>query len=280
LKMPNGDFKTIGGSADFNQVVDIINTSVKPDPFPPADTVGPNTTVVQNRSFVGGSNFWYSTRQVFGLDYNGQPKTTPFSFEEYNNEVKLSFQLKWRFAKERRPTVPPKFLEKSGFTAAWIQCVLFKCFGFRANDPTVTQDDMLSFRPYNGSDAVELSWTLGRLVLFAVGESPQQMTGAQARELNRLRGLAHEQEARYLRLGDAGFDMGMLLDNYAEDSKEEEGVTELEPKFIKLLTEYELLEMDLKELEPERQMEVEKEKIANALAELPAKDQLFLPLGL
>jgi hypothetical protein len=76
LKVPNGDFKMIEGSTDVNRVVDIINTSIKPNPFPLADMVGPNATVVQNRSFVGGSNSRYSIRQVF-------------SFEEYNNEVAL-----------------------------------------------------------------------------------------------------------------------------------------------------------------------------------------------
>jgi hypothetical protein len=155
--------------------------------------------------------------------------------------------------------------------------VLFKCFGFRANDPSVTHEGKLSFRPNNGSDGVELSWTLGRLALFAIGGSAQQMTQAQTREPNRLCGLANEQKAKYLRLEDDGFDMRMLVNNYAEDSKAQEKVTELQPIFIKLLKEYKWLAINLKKLEADRGGE---EKIANALAELLANDQLFVPLNL
>ncbi|KAF9459392.1 nucleoside phosphatase family-domain-containing protein [Collybia nuda] len=224
----------IEGSARFDEVKRILATHIQPTFTYPAHE-RPDRNVVQsaNRSFVGGANFWYNTRQVFGLDGYGQAKTTPFSFGEYEDEVKLSYQLGWDLAKERRK-IKPSFLEVSGFNAAWVQHILFKCFGFKGNDPTVTHEDKLTFRPYNGSNGVELSWTLGRVILFSVGDSkPQQMTGEQARTLGHLRSELERYKKMWLRFQERGHDMKLL---YKQFNLEEESLGGQEELFAKVKT--------------------------------------------
>lgn len=176
----------------------------------------PNPDIVgsSNRSFVGGSNFWYSTRQIFGLDKNGRPKMTHFSFKEYNDEIRLHLSLNWESAKNRRPKVSEKFLEQVGFTAAWVQRALFAYFRFREDGPTVSREDKLTFRPYNGSNGVELSWTLGRVVLYAMGDpKPQQMTGPQARELDYLCHQVKNDDIRWAKLEDDVHDAEIVVGN-------------------------------------------------------------------
>ena len=54
------------------------------------------------------------------------------------------------------------------FIAEWIRCVLVHGFGFKfADDPSAKREDDLSFRPYGGTKNAELTWTLGKAVLFA-----------------------------------------------------------------------------------------------------------------
>ncbi|KAF9459390.1 nucleoside phosphatase family-domain-containing protein [Collybia nuda] len=212
--------KTFVGTADYTVTKDVVKGIVDDDEVldadklynPPTNEI-PNENVIKspNRSFVGGSSFWYNTRGVFGLDRNGKPKTSPFSFEEYEQEIQLNFKLAWPFAQTRRAGVKPKFIKGSGFTAAWIQHILFECFKFKRGDTTVTHEDKLTFRPYNGSEGAELSWTLGKIVLHSVNGELKQMSGPRARELNTLQAQLRVEEAALLKLEDSMHDKQHLF---------------------------------------------------------------------
>ncbi|KAF8961839.1 nucleoside phosphatase family-domain-containing protein [Flammula alnicola] len=140
------------------------------------------------RKFVGGANFWYSTREIFGLDINGKPKNTSFSFTEFRNEVFRTSLLPWNALKQRTPNVNEAFLAGAWFKAAWVECVLTEYFKFAGTNGGEVQQDRLSFRPYNGSDGMELNWTLGRLILFITGDKPPAyMMGSAIIAINALR---------------------------------------------------------------------------------------------
>jgi Golgi apyrase len=140
--------------------------------------------VIQTRSFVGGSNFWYSAREVFGRD---SPKNSPFSFKEYEDEMRFVGQVRWEDYDIAEPDVREAFRATAYFTATWIHLVLFDFFGFLGIDQTGVNEDKLLFRPYNGSDGDELSWTLGKVVLFALDSRPREMDAKVVRDVNAMR---------------------------------------------------------------------------------------------
>lgn len=54
------------------------------------------------------------------------------------------------------------------FVAEWVKCVLIDGFGFEFDQqPSAQREDDLSFRPFGGTANAELTWTLGRAVLYA-----------------------------------------------------------------------------------------------------------------
>ncbi|KZP28630.1 hypothetical protein FIBSPDRAFT_1039389 [Athelia psychrophila] len=120
------------------------------------------------RHFVGGANFWYSTRGVFGRTLDGAAKTTMFSFKEYLAEVKSTTALAWPELQFRLRHGQPEVMGNAWFLAEWIRCVLINGFGFNfSHQPTAQSEDDLAFRPYGGTAKAALTWTLGRAVLCA-----------------------------------------------------------------------------------------------------------------
>ncbi|KAF7363834.1 Golgi apyrase [Mycena sanguinolenta] len=124
---------------------------------------------LERRRFVGGANFWYSTRTVFGQDINGDPKQGLFSFSEYDAEVNRTAMLSWPLLKLRLGS-DDDIVGKAWFMAAWVKCVLAEGFGFNLVDQAVDSEQELSFRPYNGPGGEELTWTLGKIVQVVGGD--------------------------------------------------------------------------------------------------------------
>ncbi|KAF7376830.1 Golgi apyrase [Mycena sanguinolenta] len=124
---------------------------------------------LEGRRFVGGANFWYSTRAVFGKDIDGKPKRGLFSFNEYDAEVNRTTMLSWPLLKLRLPK-KEDIMGTAWFVAVWVKCVLAEGFGFNLVDQAVNSEHELSFRPYHGPEGEELTWTLGKAVQFAAGD--------------------------------------------------------------------------------------------------------------
>jgi hypothetical protein len=55
--------------------------------------------------------------------------------------------------------------------AAWVKCVLAEGFGLDLVDQAVDSEHELSFRPYNGPEDAELTWTLGKMVQVITGNT-------------------------------------------------------------------------------------------------------------
>jgi hypothetical protein len=123
---------------------------------------------LKRRRFVGGANFWYSTRAVFGRDIDGAPKQGLFSFNEYDAEVNRTTMLSWPLLKLRLRS-KENIMGTAWFVAAWVKCVLAEGFGFDLADQAVNSEHELSFRPYNGPAGEELTWTLGKMVQVVAG---------------------------------------------------------------------------------------------------------------
>ena len=183
------------GTLDFDELKAFLE-DIPAQPQPPARLPEHLQAALQNRTFLGGSNFWYNTREVFGRDGNtGQPKQTPFTFTEYQAEVHFVSTLDWSICKKRREGVKEKFLADACFTAEWIQRVLFYFFRFQ-------DDAQTRFTPYNGNDGVELSWTLGKVILFALDSQPKEMDADVVRNVNeiRVRAMVRDDQARRMKV--------------------------------------------------------------------------------
>ncbi|KAJ7879068.1 nucleoside phosphatase family-domain-containing protein [Mycena olivaceomarginata] len=123
---------------------------------------------LKRRCFVGGANFWYSTRALFGRDIDGAPKQGLFSFNEYDTEVNRTTMLSWPLLKLRLRN-KENIMGTAWFVAAWVKCVLAEGFGFNLADQAVNSEHELSFHPYNGPAGEELTWTLGKMVQVIAG---------------------------------------------------------------------------------------------------------------
>jgi hypothetical protein len=243
----NSDRKTIGGipamgSPNLAKLKGFL--SEIPSPPIPDSLPAHLPAIFPTRDWIGGSNFWYSTRKLFGLDLNGQPKQTPFSFREYNDEVRFVSALNWSICQQRRPGVLPKYLADASFTAAWIQRVLFDFFGFQTNhrvrevreDNQLQEEEValqaaeeaeemeveaagvdennLSFRPFGGADDIELNWTLGKLILFAFSSEPKEMASGVLLQVNANRKEAESLDEKARRMDEKAHDMKLRAKDF------------------------------------------------------------------
>lgn len=127
--------------------------------------------------FVGISEYWYTANDVFhmGGEYN---------FERFNEKVKEFCETDWskileNSAKGDYNNVPNSLLMDACFKANWVLNILHEGFnlprgGIETTLPDSVEDDTLANQPHHipfqsagtikGS---ELSWTLGRILLYA-----------------------------------------------------------------------------------------------------------------
>ncbi|TDZ17361.1 Golgi apyrase [Colletotrichum orbiculare MAFF 240422] len=116
--------------------------------------------------FVGVSEYWHTTHGVFG---NG-PKMT-YDLATYQKNVVDFCSRDWAeieatiAARKKSAVRKAKNAQEACFKASWLINVLYedkvKEKGF--SDP---------FQPVNKIDGVEVSWTLGKIVLYAAGQVP------------------------------------------------------------------------------------------------------------
>ena len=129
--------------------------------------------------FVGVSEYWHTTHGVFG----GKHKA--YDIEEYQRSVKDFCSREWSDIEDdildKRKKSPEKKAEdarEACFKASWLINMLYDGIGIprAALDNNNTQDGPEDlddpFRPVNKVDGVELSWTLGKMVLYAAGQVP------------------------------------------------------------------------------------------------------------
>ncbi|KAI6782707.1 Golgi nucleoside diphosphatase [Emericellopsis cladophorae] len=127
--------------------------------------------------FVGVSEYWHTTHGVFG------GKDTPYDLEAYQNSVLDYCSRDWsdieRDDLEKRKKSPERKAEdarEACFKASWLINMLYDGIGIPRvglEAPILNSTDMDgSFQPVDTIDGVELSWTLGKIVLYAAGQVP------------------------------------------------------------------------------------------------------------
>ncbi|KAI9901477.1 hypothetical protein N3K66_003294 [Trichothecium roseum] len=127
--------------------------------------------------FVGVSEYWHTTHGVFG----GKHKA--YDLEAYQHSVMDFCSRDWSDIEndlEKRKKSPEQKAEDAMaacFKASWLINMLYDGIGIPrfglesgAGQVNGTQED--TFQPVDKIDGVELSWTLGKMVLYAAGQIP------------------------------------------------------------------------------------------------------------
>ncbi|GME71217.1 unnamed protein product [Ambrosiozyma monospora] len=135
--------------------------------------------------FVGVSEYWYTANDVFkmGGDYN---------FLKFEEGLKDFCELDWSEIEgnfnegKYGTTINLPLLRDSCFKAAWVVNVLHEGFelpriGFETDATSKLSDDTdeefaktVPFQSANLIDGAELSWTLGKILLFASSQVPSK----------------------------------------------------------------------------------------------------------
>lgn len=139
--------------------------------------------------FVGVSEYWHTTHGVFGKDHN------TYDFTTYQHAVMDFCNRDWtatesNFNKRKKP--PGQNAEEARdacFKASWLINVLHEGIGIPrlslegapklginttagATRKTKAKTFLDPFQPVDKIDGVEVSWTLGKMVLYAAGQIP------------------------------------------------------------------------------------------------------------
>ncbi|SCU89039.1 LADA_0E13366g1_1 [Lachancea dasiensis] len=130
-----------------------------------------------NDKFIGTSEFWYTANDVFevGGEYN---------FHDFSQKVKEFCETDWGEVQALSDSgkyngISTKLLLDSCFKANWILSVLHEGFemprvGIEVSDQEKPKDDTkdvvaaaVAFQSSDSVDGYELSWTLGKIVMYA-----------------------------------------------------------------------------------------------------------------
>ncbi|QLQ81610.1 hypothetical protein HG537_0F03710 [Torulaspora globosa] len=133
--------------------------------------------------FVGTSEYWYTANDVFDLGGT-------YNFEEFSNHVKDFCSTDWEVIKANSDkgfynSIPQELLVDSCFKANWVLNVLHEGFDLPRIDIDKTdkqdsEDEHPLFQSAINVNERELSWTLGRILLYAsagVGTSASPFVG-------------------------------------------------------------------------------------------------------
>lgn len=122
-----------------------------------------------NDKFVGTSEYWYTANDVFKLG-------GAYNFEKFSAQVKEFCSSDWTDIQANNQKglyndIPIGFLADSCFKANWVLNVLHEGFGLpRAGIDKI--DDIGQHPLFQSAEMInerELSWTLGRILLYASG---------------------------------------------------------------------------------------------------------------
>lgn len=135
--------------------------------------------------FVGVSEYWHTTHGVFG------GKHTAYDLASYQSIVHDFCTSDWSDIEselEKRKKSPEKKAEEARaacFKASWLINMLYDGIGIPRvglegghGNSTAKETDKMEdpFKPVDKIDGIELSWTLGKMVLYAAGQVPPQGT--------------------------------------------------------------------------------------------------------
>lgn len=125
--------------------------------------------------FVGMSEFWYTPNDIFNL--GGE-----YSFDKFNKEVQKFCNTDWDTIEDNLKhgeynSIPEDFLKDSCFKSNWIINVLHEGFEFPQADNSRldTSKNTYNYPMFQSLDKIldiDLSWTLGRILLYASGMVP------------------------------------------------------------------------------------------------------------
>ncbi|KAI8228425.1 Golgi apyrase [Colletotrichum sp. SAR 10_99] len=142
--------------------------------------------------FVGVSEYWHTTHGVFSKSHK-----TAYDLATYQKNVVDFCTRDWADieasieARKKSATQKAKNAQEACFKASWLINVLYEGIGIPRpglehtpnpglNVTKGTIDDvkekgfMDPFQPVNEIDGIEVSWTLGKMVLYAAGQVPPQ----------------------------------------------------------------------------------------------------------
>ncbi|CCE65433.1 hypothetical protein TPHA_0L00770 [Tetrapisispora phaffii CBS 4417] len=123
-----------------------------------------------NDKFVGVSEYWYTANDVFKL--GGE-----YNFQDFSSGVKEFCNSNWSDIKKKGDegyynSIPDSYLAASCFKANWVLNVLHEGFGLPFEKPADASQSMVdhpTFQSAEKIDSHEISWTLGRILLYASG---------------------------------------------------------------------------------------------------------------
>jgi len=124
-----------------------------------------------NLHFVGISEYWYTSDNVFGLggDYayhDYQAAARKFCAQPWNSTVE-------RFEKGLYPSVSAlDRLELQCFKSAWIVNILHEGLGIPKELLLEEEDDIVPIRSVNEINGLQVSWTLGVILMYASSTIP------------------------------------------------------------------------------------------------------------
>ena len=132
--------------------------------------------------FIGISEYWYTANDIFqsGGEYN---------FKAFNKKVKEYCESNWDVILENGKAGkylnldPDKFLKDACFKASWVMNILHEGFELprlgidiknseRSTDVLDITKAHVPFKSANSIGGEELSWTLGKILLFASSQIP------------------------------------------------------------------------------------------------------------
>ncbi|KAH3898844.1 apyrase SCDLUD_005183 [Saccharomycodes ludwigii] len=166
------------GSGDYEQCVKSIyplllkNLPCKEEPCLFNGVHAPAIDFYKDK-FVGVSEYWYTANDIFQL--GGE-----YNFETFSEHVKAFCESDWKEIEKISENggynkIPKDFLLDSCFKANWILNILHEGFELpRINVDTKVPDEHqqsehIPFQSVSDIDGFELTWTLGKILLYSCG---------------------------------------------------------------------------------------------------------------
>ncbi|EHN02805.1 Ynd1p [Saccharomyces cerevisiae x Saccharomyces kudriavzevii VIN7] len=121
-----------------------------------------------NDKFIGTSEYWYTANDVFKL--GGE-----YSFDKFSKSVREFCNANWtqimgNSKKGMYNDIPDNFLKDACFKGNWVLNILHEGFDLpRIDVDAENVDDKPLFQSVEKVNERELSWTLGRILLYASG---------------------------------------------------------------------------------------------------------------
>ena len=168
---------TVVGSGNYEQCIKMIyplllnNLPCEDDPCLFNGVHAPQIDYYKDK-FIGISEYWYTANDVFKL--GGE-----YGFQEFSSSVKEFCNSDWDLIKKNSKkgmynSISDEYLIDSCFKANWVLNVLHEGFGLPRIDieEPIEELTVSNYRLFQSADKInnrELSWTLGKILLYASG---------------------------------------------------------------------------------------------------------------